>query len=101
MTFTIEIELKNETMMNEVRGWYDNMFRSKGYFDISLVRKSLDHLGIPDEFKDSRVYCYLHSLHCVYWKDMQPETIEKVKEILYKLVAIPDEPKPIIKEDLV
>lgn len=88
MKFTIAIELPDEMLRAEARGWLDNHFSSSGHFSIMLIDKMLKHLNI-EAFRKSRLYTYLYSLHCVDFKNMKPETLKKCKEICYALVTPP------------
>lgn len=91
--FSMEVELKDSMLKAEAKEWFDNMFLAK-WFNISIIDKALELLNIK-KFKGSRIYTFLHSLHCVDYDKMKPETLEKCKEICYKIIenvpVIPDE----------
>ena len=89
MEFTYKIEINDkEHVIPEIREWFDNVFsQKKGFFSICTIDKALEMMNIEKQFSDTRVYHYMNSLHCKHYSEMKSGTLEKVKEMCYKLLG--------------
>jgi hypothetical protein len=64
-----------------------NMFNPTSHFNICLVEQGLKTMGVIAPPKELAA---LHLLHCVSWRDMEPEFREEVARRTLALFAHPD-----------
>jgi hypothetical protein len=69
-----------------VRTALTRMFRPDGYFDICTLDNlvKLARVMVPE-----RTRLALHALHCVHWRDMEPEVRQHVADTVLGLFALP------------
>lgn len=84
-TYCFQVTINEKDCMDEAKEWFDNMFLGD-WFNVSIFNNATKMLNVERQLRDSRVYSFVHSLHCVHYDKMKPKTLEKLKEICYKLV---------------
>ena len=83
--YIFEIEITDEEKLITCEAIFNKMFKNT-FFSICDVDRVINILNI-EFFMESNLYeGFLYPLHCKYFKDMDDSTIEKLKEICYKLI---------------
>lgn len=97
-TITITITLHKPHLKAEVKVWFDQLFTEQYKFSIIPINRAIQHLDIKD-FKNSRLYNYLNSLHSTYYSKMTPETFSAIKKICYGIIGDTIEEANPVKEN--